>query len=93
MMKSLSSRLVLTAVLLVAVVSLLIGTTTTLIMRDNLTARLDNRSVRASTASLTGPHRPGATCRRATDNFQGIGTLTAVVTDDRQWRECRHRHR
>ncbi len=59
MMKSLSSRLVLTAVLLVAVVSLLIGTTTTLIMRDNLTDRLDSQVRARGSTRFTDGHLPG----------------------------------
>jgi len=82
MMKSLSSRLVVTAVLLVAVVSLLIGTTTTLVMRDYLTDRLDEQ-VRGTLARVV-PSPDGPPVAGAQGNFEGIGTLTAVVGGDGQ---------
>ncbi|WP_246081831.1 sensor histidine kinase [Nocardioides litoris] len=55
---SLTSRLVVTAVLLVAVVSLLLGTATTLAMRASLTDQLDQR-VLASVANERGPRGDG----------------------------------
>ncbi|MBM9460268.1 HAMP domain-containing histidine kinase [Nocardioides sp. zg-536] len=54
---SLASRLVVTAVALVAVVSLLIGTVTTLAMRAWLTDRLDG-DVTAALSRMTGPRTP-----------------------------------
>ncbi|WP_209020695.1 ATP-binding protein [Nocardioides sp. 1609] len=54
---SLTSRLVVTAVLLVAVLALLIGTATTFAMRDNLTGQLDEK-VLASVDRESGPRPP-----------------------------------
>ena len=70
MMKSLSSRLVVTAVLLVAVVSLLIGTTTTLFMRDYLTDRLDDQV-------LDSLHRIGSPDANGPLQYEGDGSLFA----------------
>lgn len=86
---SLTSRLVVTAVALVAVVSLCVGAATTLAMRAYLTDRLD-ADVTQSLARATGfdrgpngspglPPRPddGTACFRAIPG-QGAGTLTAT---------------
>jgi len=59
--RSLTARLVLTAVALTAVVSLMIGTATTLLMRSSLTDRLD-LDLRASLDRAA--HRPGDTRER-----------------------------
>ena len=81
MFASLTSRLVVTAVVLVAVVSMLIATVTTLALRSNLMDRLDH-DVQASlgrfndndhdhdNAGPPGPRPPDA-------GFQGPGTLIA----------------
>ncbi|CUR58948.1 ATP-binding region, ATPase domain protein [metagenome] len=87
-MKSLTSRLVVTAVLLVAVVTLMIGIATTIAMRSNLTDRLD-RDVQASMERFTGrpdgPYRPppdddgdGDGDDRFADRQQP-GTLSAIL--------------
>ena len=84
-MKSLTSRLVVTAVLLVAVVTLSIGVATTIAMRSNLTERLD-RDIRASMQRSTkgpgGPYQPPPSDddddNRFTDRNQP-GTLNAGV--------------
>jgi len=86
---SLTSRLVVTAVALVAVVSLCVGAATTVAMHAYLTARLD-AEVSQSLARATGfdrgpddspglPPRPtdGTGCFRAIPG-QGAGTLTAT---------------
>ncbi|GAA2143224.1 HAMP domain-containing sensor histidine kinase [Nocardioides koreensis] len=79
---SLTSRLVLTAVALVAVVCLLIATATTLAMRSSLMDRLD-RDVRSSVLRAgdndndhdeAGPPRPPLDSR-----YQGPGTLIASI--------------
>lgn len=71
---SLTARLVITAVTLVAVVSLLVGTVTTLGMRAWLTHRLD-ADVSQTLRRAPGPDRPGG----------APGTLQAVfVNGDRQ---------
>ncbi|MFC4783509.1 sensor histidine kinase [Nocardioides sp. MAHUQ-72] len=79
---SLTSRLVLTAVTLVAVVCLLIATVTTLAMRSSLMDRLD-RDVRSSVLRAGdndddhdegGPPRPPLDSR-----YQGPGTLIAAI--------------
>ena len=79
---SLTSRLVLTAVALVAVVCLLIATATTLAMRSSLMDRLD-RDVRSSVVRAGdndddhdegGPPRPPLDSR-----YQGPGTLIASI--------------
>ncbi|MGD9957886.1 sensor histidine kinase [Nocardioides sp.] len=86
-MKSLTSRLVVTAVLLVAVVTLLIGAATTIAMRANLTDRLD-RDIQAAMKRFTdGPGGayqppPGDDDRDGDDGFtnrQQPGTLSARV--------------
>ena len=91
--QSLTARLVVTAVGLVALVSVLIGVTTTLAMRAYLDEQLDDR-VRASVArELGGPvpdrdegdRGPGARGDRGPDLDgplgQSVGTLTATVGD------------
>ncbi|MDO9455965.1 cell wall metabolism sensor histidine kinase WalK [Nocardioides sp.] len=60
---SLTSRLVVTAVLLVAVMSLLVGTATTFVMRDYLTGQLDEKvldspAVRGGAEGFPGGGRP-----------------------------------
>lgn len=70
---SLTSRLVLTAVLLVAAVSLLVGTATTLAMRGYLTGQLDDEveaSVRVERGPDDGPPPGGAG-----DDFRPLGNL------------------
>jgi two-component system OmpR family sensor kinase len=77
--RSLTSRLVLTAVLLVAVVSVLVATATTLALRNQLISQLDAKVV-ASTHRFQGP--PGDDGPRPDgDDFgnQGPGTLLALL--------------
>ncbi len=71
---SLTSRLVLTAVTLVAVISLLVGGATTLAMRDYLTGQLDDK-VRASAARVDpGPRGlPPGTAARDVDGARDVG--------------------
>jgi two-component system OmpR family sensor kinase len=86
---SLTSRLVVTAVALVAVVSLLIGTATTLAMRDWLTGRLD-QDVTGELQRAThpdGPRGPIGPPPRERGGFgpihaQDVGSLLAVLDDD-----------
>jgi two-component system, OmpR family, sensor kinase len=86
---SLTSRLVLTAVALVAVVSLVIGVTTTLAVRAYLTSRLDDDVRGALQRAQHGPvlpPGPGGQSDQDDDGpeeiqeqrGQGVGTLTAV---------------
>ena len=85
-MRTLTSRLVVTAVALVALVSILIGAATTLAMSAYLHDRLDDQ-VRASLdRAYGGGPRPGFPDRGPGDDFgrpdregQGVGTLTAVL--------------
>ncbi|WP_246142773.1 sensor histidine kinase [Nocardioides rubriscoriae] len=85
---SLTSRLVVTAVLLVAVMSLLIGTATTLAMRGYLTGQLDDK-VRASVRVERGPDdrdrdrsEPGSAGFPGPLGNQGPGTLIAFPDRD-----------
>ena len=86
MIKSLSSRLVVTTVLLVAVASLLIGTITTLAMRNYLYDRLDadvSAPVKRFTEPTGGAGSNGGEQRLDTRNV-GPGTLIAILTDPPQ---------
>ncbi|MCW2791473.1 MAG: ATPase, partial [Nocardioides sp.] len=84
---SLTSRLVVTAVALVAIVSLLIGTATTLAVRSYLTDQLDEKVQGALSRAEHGrdldfgmsDHRPPAPPPGDLDEVrgQGVGTLTA----------------
>lgn len=80
--RTLTVRLVAVAVLLVAVTALLIGTATTLAMRQNLEHRLDD-DVRS--ALERGPRGPGGpTPGEGPEDFgagQEFGSLSAVVHD------------
>lgn len=77
--RTLTSRLVVTAVALVAVVGLLVAVSATLVMRGVLTDRLDGQvrdALRRSfTGQIGGPTGPGT-------ERQGPGTLIAVVSVD-----------
>ena len=79
--RTLTSRLVLTAVALVALASLLIGTATALAMRSYLTDQLDH-DVRATverTYGGPGPGRPDDERPMVDGINQAPGTLIAVV--------------
>ena len=79
--RSLTSRLVVTTVALVALASVLVGTATALVMRSNLTDRLD-RDVRATverTYGGPGPGRPNDKQPMVDGLNQAPGTLIAVV--------------
>jgi two-component system OmpR family sensor kinase len=88
---SLTSRLVVTAVALVAVVSLLIGTATTLAMRNSLTGQLD-QDVTGELNRATHPEGPRGPSgppprERGGEGFgpihaQDVGSLLAVLDDD-----------
>ncbi len=86
---TLGARLVLTAVTLVAVVALLIGTVTTLVMRDYLTGQLDQK-VEAAADRAAGPLQQGGYPGGAPPGYaggsdignQGPGTLVAVPAED-----------
>ncbi|MCW2795530.1 HAMP domain-containing sensor histidine kinase [Nocardioides sp.] len=87
---SLTSRLVVTAVALVAVVSLLIGTTTALAMNSYLTSKLDSQILN-SLATFDGGPGPGGSLGAppgAGLRFQGRnqppGTLIAFLGDKTQ---------
>ncbi len=75
---SLTSRLVLTAVVLVAVVSLLIATITTLAMRSYLDGRLDEQVRETFTRIVQSPPGPGGGPSR----FTAVGTLRADFPED-----------
>ena len=84
--RSLTSRLVLTAVALVAVVCVLVGTTTTVALRDKLLDQLDGNVVSA-VARYAGPGPDGNTGAQAPDTlFAFIGTSPsgAFVLGDRR---------
>jgi two-component system OmpR family sensor kinase len=74
---SLTSRLVVTTVLLVLVVSVLIGTATTFAVRDYLTGQLDS-DVKSAMRRVLGPGQPP---NGADVGAQGPGTLIAVLGD------------
>ncbi len=79
--RSLTSRLVVTTVALVALASVLIGTATALVMRSNLSDRLD-RDVRATverTYGGPGPGRPHDKQPMVDGLNQAPGTLIAIV--------------
>ena len=90
-MRTLTSRLVLTAVLLVGVVSVLIGGATWLAMRSSLTGQLDDQVVGAlarAERSMPGDPPPaidddGFGRGRGLDDVrgQGVGTLTAFLDE------------
>jgi len=77
---SLTSRLVVTTVLLVLVVSLLIGAATTLAMRSYLTDQLDSNAKSSLQRMLGGPVTPDGT-RPIRMEAQGPGTLLAILGD------------
>lgn len=77
--RTLTSRLVVTAVVLVAVVSLLIAAATTLAMRSYLDGRL-NEQVGDTFAASSAQRGPGAGPRQ----FSGVGTLRAAYPDGGQ---------
>ena len=76
--RSLTSRLVLTAVALVALVSVLVGAATTLVMRDALSGRLDDEVVSALDRATSGPPNAPIDPRN-----QAPGTLIAVLDGSR----------
>ncbi len=76
---SLTSRLVVTTVLLVLVVSVLIGTATTLAMRTYLTDQLD-QDVKSSLSRAFGP--PGGPPSGIRSDAQAPGTLLAILGDN-----------
>lgn len=81
--RTLTARLVAVAVLLVAVTALLIGTATTLAMRQNLEHRLDDDVRSALERGLRGPGG-GPDPDERPDDFgagQEYGSLSAVVRD------------
>ena len=77
-MKSLSARLVVTAVALVALVSLLIGTATAVLMKDRLTDRLDGEVHEAAERAARGDDRGFG---RGQDRFSGQGSLRAAFVE------------
>lgn len=78
-LRSLTSRLVSTAVGLVALVSVLVGVATTLVMHNSLTDRLDKEVEASLIRALDGP--PGGPDGRRTIDLQNQapGTLIAVL--------------
>jgi two-component system OmpR family sensor kinase len=88
---SLTSRLVVTAVALVALVSLLIGTTTTLAMRNYLTDRLDDEVAASLDRAMHGHPGDAPGEPDGDGDFDGrrdgrglgteVGTVTAVYPD------------
>ncbi len=80
-LRSLTARLVLTAVVLALAVSVLLGTATTLVMRHALTERLDNE-VRSTLSSVleTPPTPPGVQQQTRVDlRNLAPGTLIALL--------------
>lgn len=77
--RSLTARLTVTAVALVALASLLIGTATTLVMREALTDRLDQEVESALERALGGPPGPDGD-RQVFLGNQAPGTLVAAFT-------------
>ncbi len=73
--RSLTSRLAITSVALVALVSVLIGVATTLVMRETLTDRLDDDVRAALSRAVDGPGPGGAIDLRN----QAPGTLLVVL--------------
>ncbi len=82
--RSLTSRLVVTAVALVAVVGLLVAVSATVVMRGVLTERLDNQ-VRNALERSFPPQGRGGVGGPGTER-QSPGTLIAVVTTGRSGR-------
>jgi two-component system OmpR family sensor kinase len=82
-LRSLTARLTVTAVALVALVSLLIGTATTLVMRETLSDRLDREVESALARALDGPPGPGGE-QQIFLGSQAPGTLVAVLGSDPQ---------
>ena len=84
-MRSLTSRLVVATVALVAVVALAIGAATTLAMSDYLTDRLD-RDVRAAAQRIFGGPGPASLPPGAASDEsvpgQGFGTVTVLIRSD-----------
>lgn len=80
--RSLTARLTVTAVTLVAVVSVLIGVATTLVMRHTLSERLDEEVEAALGRVLEGPGRPGGDRSIDLRNL-APGTLVAVTGGER----------
>ena len=76
--RSLTARLTVTAVALVALVSVLIGAATTLVMRETLSGRLDQEVESALARALGGPPGPNGQQRINLDS-QAPGTLVAVL--------------
>lgn len=86
---SLTSRLVLTAVTLVAAVSLLVGVTTTLVMHETLTGRLDESLLEALNRAQKAPAVFELPDHRKPDVERGrppqdLGTVTVYFYDDRE---------
>ena len=81
--RTLTARLVAVVVLLVAVTAAVIGTATTLVMKDYFTDRLDDE-VQSSLLREFGPRHdvgPGPHGDERGPGGQRAGTVTAVVTD------------
>ena len=76
--RSLTARLTVTAVALVALVSVVIGTTTTLVMHRTLSDRLDREVGSALARVVGGPRSPGGQQQINLDS-QAPGTLVAVL--------------
>jgi two-component system OmpR family sensor kinase len=87
-MKTLTARLVATTLVLVALAAIGIGTATTFVMRSYLLDRLDHDVVSGLARAARPGLPPGADVSMgagpAIVRGQGIGTLTAVITQDGQ---------
>jgi two-component system OmpR family sensor kinase len=85
-MKTLTARLVATTLVLVALAAIAIGTATTFVMRSYLLDRLDHDVVdglaRAARPGLAPGPDISLGAGPAVVRGQGIGTLTAIITDD-----------
>jgi two-component system OmpR family sensor kinase len=76
--RTLTSRLVLTAVALVALVGILVAVSGTIAMRSYLTDQLDAK-VHAALARATGPRGDDEAPGAPDDNRQSVGTLLALL--------------
>jgi two-component system OmpR family sensor kinase len=79
--RSLTSRLVITAVALVAVASVLIGTVTTLAMRSYLNDRLDEQVQKSFDHFVGGPAPSGPDPDRELNAGVGVRTVTGLYPD------------
>jgi two-component system, OmpR family, sensor kinase len=83
--RTLTARLVITAVALVALVAILVAASATIAMRSYLTNQLDSK-VQAALARATGPRGDDDPPGAPDDNRQSVGTLLALLPASRAQR-------